>query len=172
MSIRATIKALVRAGDLTPYLPKSRNPPRRRLYMTRKAGDDLLNPRSASNLLSGRAPIQAALEHWTRGDRVFGSKRGGGFLKRLEPPPDEIWEIRVTNPVVQSRLFGRFAEPDTLILCSFYTRNFLGKRNSKNWQIAMKECERLWDDLFGKTRPFCGFYISDYVTENCDDFPI
>jgi hypothetical protein len=78
------------------------------------------------------------------------------FLFRLDPPPPEIWEIRVTEPVVQARLLGRFAEPDTLVLVKFFTRQLLGEKGSSQWAAGMATCENIWKELFGTCVPFAG----------------
>ena len=132
---------------------------------------DLTDPLSVVNVLVGRGFVEASLTRWTSGGLVYGDTRGR-FLFRLEPPPPEIWEVRVTEPVVQARLLGRFAEPDTLVLTKFHTREKLRKRGSTGWNAAMVECERTWQDLFGFEAPHGGAIIHDYVTENCDEFPI
>jgi hypothetical protein len=75
--------------------------------------------------LVGKAYIVAALDRWVLGEKIYGRKRGE-FLDRLKPPPPDVWEIRVTVPAIQARMFGRFAEPDTLILTKFHTRAVLG----------------------------------------------
>lgn len=132
----------------------------------------LTDPNSATNILTGRGYIEASLTRWVLGDRVYGSRRKHGFLVRLEPPPPEIWEVRVTEPNVQARLLGRFAEPDTLLLFRFYTRQHLGRKGSENWRNAMAACEADWQTLFGREEPFSGRFLHDYVTENCDDYEL
>jgi hypothetical protein len=172
MSIQVLIASLEAAGKLTRYEPRSRHPPKRRLYLTDAALKDLNDPSSAVNALVGRGHIEAALTRWTLGDRVYGDAKKCRFLCRLKPPPPEVWDIRVTEPIVQGRLFGRFAEPDTLILTKFHTRSMLGKMGSPNWISAMNSCQATWAGLFGNLPPYSGTTIHDYVTENCDDFPI
>jgi hypothetical protein len=172
MSIAATIASLETSGSLTRYVPCSGSSPRRRLYLTQAALKDFTDRTSAVNLLVGRGCVQAALDRWTLGNLIYGDKRGGRFLKRLEAPPPEIWEIRVTEPIVQARLLGRFAEPDTLILTRFYTRPMLGNKGSQAWAVAMNECATIWANTFGTVAPHQGTVIGDYVTENCDAFPI
>jgi hypothetical protein len=172
MSTRLTIVQLQATGRLVPFVPHIRQPARRRLYLAQPAITDLTNPESATNILSGRGYIEAALTRWTSGGRVFGDARRGRFLFRLEPPPPEIWEIRVTEPVVQSRLLGRFAEPDTLILTKFYTRRLLGEKGSPEWAAGMTTCQGIWNELFPSIDPFSAESIHNYVTDNCDDFPI
>lgn len=172
MSIQVTIVRLEAAGKLVRYTPRTRQPPRRRLYLAPLALNDLNNPQSATNILTGRGYIEASLTRWTSGGRVYGDEKRGRFLFRLDPPPPEIWEIRVTEPVVQARLLGRFAEPDTLVLVKFFTRQLLGEKGSSQWAAGMATCENIWKELFGTCVPFAGQSISDYVKENCDDFPI
>ena len=173
ISIQATIASLEAAGKLTRFVPTGRHPPRRRLYLTNQALKDLNDPSSAVNALVGRGYIVAALTKWTLGERVYADTRQKcRFLCRLCPPPPEIWDIRVTEPVVQARLFGRFAGPDTLILTKFHTRGMLGDKGSPNWKSAMVACETLWTELFQTVPPFVGGSIHDYVTEKCDDFRI
>jgi hypothetical protein len=142
--------------------------------LSNQALADLNDPLSAVNVLcGGRGFIDAALTRWTTGDLVYADDRKKcRFLCRLHPPPPEIWDIRVTAPTVQARLFGRFAEPDTLILTKFHTRPMLGDKGSPGWNMAMAACVSAWANLFGATAPFSGTAIHDYVTENCDDYPI
>jgi len=119
--------------------------------------------------------MEAQMTLWTAGERVYDNgkaKPGPGFLKRLKAPPPEIWEIRVTAPVSQARIFGRFAEPDTFIATDMWTRQALGKAKSSTWSKAMKQCETDWNKLFPGSLPFSGAKMSDYVTENCDDFTL
>jgi hypothetical protein len=134
--------------------------------------NDLDDPHSATNLLVGKGYIEGALARWTLGDRIWGHKSRSQFLKRLDPPPPEVWEVRVTEPVVMARLFGRFAEQDTLILTKFHTRGALGNKGSTHWHAAMGQCDATWNRLFPGLAPHTGTAIHHYVSENCDDFPI
>jgi hypothetical protein len=148
------------------------------LFLTESAVKDLEDRNSATNILDVRGFIEAAMTHWVLGGRIYADDKGNArFLKRLDPPPTEIWEIRVTEPRVQARLFGRFAEPNTVILSRFHSRGVL--RNKKKaavkdseWHAVMTECENTWNSLFSGILPFSGTSIHDYVTENCDDFAI
>lgn len=172
MSIIDEIRKLVSEKHLTPFLLDGISSPKRRLYLTREATKALNDPNSPTNLLSGKGYIHGALVKWVCGEQIY-----KGFLKRLDEPPPEIWAIRVTEPVVQSRLFGRFAYEDTIILTHFHTRQALGPRlvrgqTSQKWAQAMSRCESSWNSLFPTTPPFFASTIADYVTENCDDFRI
>ena len=172
MSIQDTIETLEAYGKLKSYVPRTRQPPRRRLYLAEPALKALNDPRSAVNILVGRGYIEAALTRWVSGGLVYGNKKRGLFLDRLDPPPLEVWEIRVHEPVVQARLLGRLPEPDTLVLANFYTRQMLGDKGSENWKYALRHCDELCTKLLGKHPLFTGATIHEYVTEKCDDFPI
>ena len=166
------VKTLEANGKLHPFLPRTRKPPRRRLYLTERAHHEIANPNSAMNVLKLRGHIEAALTRWTAGDRIHADDKGKArFLKRLDPPPPEIWEIRVVDPNPQVRIFGRFAGPDTLIVTSMHTRSYLGKQGSAAWLEALSTCEKTWKSLF-PVPPFEAPLVGDYVTENCDEYRI
>jgi hypothetical protein len=176
MSIDDEISAHAKAGALVLFRPRSRRPIRRLLFLTRNAAKALSDPHSAVELLGSRAAIEDAMTRWTTGERVNGHRIDGilrcSFICRLAPPPPEIWEIRITEPIVRSRILGRFAEPDILIATSLRTRTLLGRRCSSNWAVAMKDCEQTWNQLFPARTPFTAARAREYITENCDDFEL
>lgn len=93
-------------------------------------------------------------------------------MRRLAEPPPEIWEIRVTEPKTQQvRMLGRFLIADALVLTNFHTRSYLGRFGSHAWATAMTQCVATWNRLFDFP-PHTGSVIGDYVTENCDVFPV
>lgn len=173
MSIVEALRDLQSDRKLHAYVPRrTRRRTRRRAFLTEEAQKDFDDRQSAVNILTGRGYIEAALTRWVLGDLVYGDRQRGRFLVRLDEPPPEIWEVRVTEPVVQARLFCRFIEPDTLIFMKFHTRAHLGKKDSTAWQDAMDACATKWGELFPQRLPFTGAAIHDYVTEKCDDFPL
>ena len=173
MSITEAIRDLHAAEKLFPYHPEgTRKLAKRCVFLTREAAEKFNDPQSAVNLLCARGPIAAALTRWVVGGLVYGEQTRGRFLVMLHPPPPDIWEIRVTEPVVQARLLGRFAAPDVLVLMRLHTRSHLGDKGSAEWNEAMADCVRQWDQLFPGVPPFSGSSIHQYVTENCDDFPL
>lgn len=116
MSIIDEIVVHEAAGALVRFQPATRKPLQRELFLTLEAVTELNDPQSAVCLLGARPFVFAATERWVRGERIYASGRGGGFLKRLSGPPPEIWEIRVTEPINAVRLFVRFARPASLVL--------------------------------------------------------
>jgi hypothetical protein len=178
MSIEEKIAELEGTGRLTRFEPPSVRPLRRSLFLGGDALREFNDPHSATNVLVGRGRINAALVKWVTNGQVYASNGKPRFLKRLCAPPPEIWEMMVTEPGSQGRLFCRFARPNTLILLNLHTRNHLGKKHIKkkershNWETAMKQCADCWNALFPKMPPFSGPNVHAYITENCDDFEI
>jgi len=174
MSIRLSLSALEAKGDLTRYVPtRTLKRAKRRLFMTRHVVDRLFNPNSPVNLLRARGDIEAALTLWTVGDRVYNDARGRpAFLKRLKAPPPEVWEIRVTNPSPQWRIFGRFAEQDTFVATDVRTRGPLRDGDSRAWVNACNQCVADWASILPMFPPHRGVTVGDYISENFDDFPL
>ena len=171
MSIEGMIRDLVKQGDLR-LVPTSsdRIPAKRQAYLTRVAQKECDDPYSAVNLLCGRPYIKAALERWVEGRLVFSSGKKPGFLKPLKAPPPDVWEIRVMEPQVQGRIFCRFTAPDCLVITSMRTRKFLDAQNA--FENEMSDCVSQWSAIFSPHQPHCGSTITDFVSENVDDFNI
>lgn len=73
----------------------------------------------------------------------------GVHLKRLDPPPEEIWEIRVTERP-QIRLFGWFAAVDVFIVCHLQYRDKLPntRHDGPGWRETMEKAARTRSRLF------------------------
>lgn len=170
MSIADELRALEANGEIVRYRPERARRARRRLYLARRAVEAYNDPHSAVSMLVGKGYVCAALDRWALGDRVCGDATRCRFLCPLHPPPPHIWEVRVTLPVAQGRLFGCFLEPNTLVLTHFHMRRYLDEDD--HWFVAMTDCQRTWERLFPFRTPFQSTCIPHYVTENCDDFPI
>jgi hypothetical protein len=144
--------------------------------LTKEARSDFEDQYSTPNVFGLKGDIEAAMATWTLGERVYADWNGKPrFLKRLKPPPPEIWTIRVTDPAIQVRLFGRFIEPDVFVVTRFVLRRDLtrkGKRCPRKWKRAMESCEASWNRLFPENVPLSAKSIDKYVTGNCDAFAI
>lgn len=158
-------------GELVRYVPRIRRA-KRRLYLHKRAVAELTSSTSTFAVLGLQGRIRDVLERWTVGDRVWTDAEGKPrFLKPLFPPAPNVWEMLMTEPRAQVRMFFVFAEPDTIFMSYMRTRSFLGRRSSQNWKEAKSECIATWNALFPYP-PFQGSRITDYVTENCDVFSI
>lgn len=140
---------------------------KRRLYLTALGRKHLIDPNSATNVLGLRGHIQNALIRWVSGGLIHADETGKPrFLKRLCPPPPEIWEVRVTDPIPQVRLIGRLVEQDTLILDRFHTRSYLGDKGDAGWKEAMEGCHATLERIFPGEPLLMADTIFAYVSEN------
>jgi hypothetical protein len=172
MSIKNQIVAHERVGALIPFAPPDVVPAKRRLFLTENAYREFVDENEVLGALGLRGQVKAAMVRWAKGERVYKE-----FLKPLDPCPPKTWEIRITAPTPQVRLFGRFAYEDTFIATHFYTRPRLGSRKTTKkgrdqWDIAKSACEDAWKALFPHWEPFTADKVQAYVTENCDDFKL
>ena len=172
MSIRDRLKEL---EDSDPAgvvrIPGARPKSAKRvLFLGSQAMHEFANPQSASNFWGGRGNILAAFVRWVNGDRVWRNGIRGGFLDSLHPPPSEVFELRIIAPSSHVRALGMFGAPNALVLLRLHTRGSF--RTPEDWEREMIECVADWDRLFPDDPPFRGNTIGDYVTEECDDFPL
>jgi hypothetical protein len=86
------------------------------------------------------------------------------YMARLGPPQDEVWEIRVLDPKPGIRLFGRFAEQDSLIVLTWARREELP--GSKEWRDAREGCKAEWRRLFPTYNAITGNNVNEYVSNN------
>lgn len=167
MSINDLIATKVHEGKLVPYLPL-RGVSNRRAFLSSKVMDEINKPMSAVNAFGASGYVKAALTKWVLGEPIY-----KGFLKKLAEPPPGIWEIRVTQPMPQFRVFLRFAAKDTIIVSGIYSRGRVDERGSNEWSAAMNECADLWNELFEGHAYFAnGTRSTEYVSEACDDFKV
>jgi hypothetical protein len=172
MSIRGVIRAK-EGTELWRFEPPNRLPLKRRLFLTSTARKHLTDLGSVINVLGVRGYVQNAMVRWVTGGLVHADERGKArFIKRLCPPPSEVWEIRVTDPIPQIRLLGRMVEPDTLVLARFHTRQHLGDKNvlGSGWKAEMSACDAEISAIFAGEPLMMKHLIGDYVTENRHDY--
>jgi len=157
-------------GVLRRVLPPQGQSASRAALLAPMAQSVLDDQTSAISILGCRPYVQSMLERWVANRpmavRLSGTKPGA-FLARLEPPPSEVWEFRITEPVNHVRVFCRFAMPNLVIVTNLSTRKILGLKGSAAWRSAMELSVAEWRKLFPGVDPHQGASIYDYVTENC-----
>jgi hypothetical protein len=170
MSIPDRIWVLEQSGALLRYVPRNGRAVRRCLFLGAEMQKQLNDPQSAI-CRSGQWPdIIQAFDRWVEGGRLYVDDHGRPrTLKRLKPPPSDIWEIRVVEPRPQVRIFGRFASIDVFVALFGRTRPSLGRRGSEGWRNAMTGCEHQWKALFDILSPLQGGHMRDFVSEAFDD---
>lgn len=169
MSIEHICGEAERRQLLARFVP-SYGTAKRRLFLTKEAANDL-SSRGTIAAMKLRPAVKARFEEWVSGGRVLSEgNEKPGYLKRLDAPPHEVWEFRITAPSSKVRAIGRFMTPNAYVVTGVYTRNFLGKYGSKAWLQVQQQCVERWKEVFGSFQPFAGNIYADYVTENCDAF--
>lgn len=174
MSIRERLNLAVEQGHLVRYQRASVEG-FRQLYLTAALYDELQNEQSAIAFFGQRSAVSAFFTRWLNGSRLslrIEERTGRNEMARLEPPPEEIWEMRITEPRPQLRIFGRFVDRNVFVAMFAVNRDRLGNafstpgRKSQSWLGAMYDCETLWNGIFGGAEPFRGATHGDYVSEN------
>lgn len=178
MSIRTHLDGLVAKGDLVPF--QVRHPLRnvRALYLTPAVLKELNDAKSAVNHHGVRADCIRVMERWVSGGNIPVSMSGSGrgaILARLDPPPADIWELRITEPNVQFRAFGQFVAKDVLIVTALQPRGTLltkklrsRRTRSATWTAAMYGCFDVCKKLIAPYLSLSGSDPATFVSENYD----
>jgi len=90
------------------------------------------------------------------------------FLARLEPPQDEIWELRIYDTEPQLRFFGRFAERDTFVALMGPTEKSRFFRPKIDHNKIKRACIAEWNRLFNSPALSKGDDIDAYLSGNFD----
>lgn len=86
------------------------------------------------------------------------------YMLRLQPPADEVWEIRSRDPEPSIRVFGRFAEKDIFIALTWALRADLKHPGSREWRDASVGCKTDWIKLFHPYLPKSGADIHGHIS--------
>jgi hypothetical protein len=172
MSIQDEIKVLCGNGRL---LKRARNAPRgpalRSLYMSTlridgypsivdKLGDTSSSTQTRERWSQAAAYLDAFIERSSITIPPNSRRAGYAFMSRLEPPPEELWDIRCFGPKPGLRIFGRFADKDVFIALTWNYRENLA--SDVEYAKAGDRAVRQWGMLFASY--FVGNYPDDYIT--------
>lgn len=178
MSIKAAIKRHVRNGRLFP-LEMSLESDRvlRGLFLSSEMKKLMEGPWTSAQCGSRVSRLQADFESYAKGESIVMSLEPfaaeDATFGRLDAPDDEVWDLRSRDPSPGLRVFGRFAAPNVFIAFDWYprSRNWngkqpLGDRHHQLWEIAKRNCQEQWSNLFPNYEALNGDQVQDYVTEN------
>ncbi len=146
---------------VVPLLPGLGSP--RVLLLTRTL-DQLMsqNMAAADPAISSRWwKLRADMDHFVTGGYV-----NDKFLKPLTPARHGVWTLKSVRPKPGLRVFGRFAAPDVFVATHVCERRQLKGKLSLEFELAKLDCEREWDLVFGKRKPFFSTRYEDYITQN------
>lgn len=166
MSIQELIRDCLARDDLflldtfDPSIPRVRF-----IYVSQTVKEFTENP---TNARAGR--LHANLDLFIGGGVITASmaphKAGNAYMGRLNPPEDGIWDIRSRDPSPALRLLGGFSKRDVFIGLVLRERKSLGDKKSREWSVAISECNKEWRNRFLAYKPLCGDNLHDYLS-NC-----
>lgn len=137
-----------------------------------------LDPGTSRMIGAGNAgQLRAWLDGFIAGRRITVGSGGGRDvdLKILNPPADEVWELRKRERP-STRIFGRFAMKDVFIATNIRTAEDLfavewlsGDRVTwPVWRQEIRRCKAVWRSLFLDYQPVSGGRPDDYVSNAID----
>jgi hypothetical protein len=85
-------------------------------------------------------------------------------MARLNPPSEEVWEIRSLKPKPSLRIFGAFGQRDIFIALIWAKRTALGAAESEPWKEIIKQFKQEWRNYFNEFLPLAGSYPDDYIS--------
>ncbi len=110
-----------------------------------------------------RRSLQALFDRFISGESLTVALHRdveGTHIKRLDPASNEVWEFKVKPPrQEQSRVFGRFAALDTIILLTGPET-----RSSINYRREILRCQREWERFCNGFARHEGRSLSDYLS--------
>jgi len=138
-----------------------------------------LEPDTCHLIIPGNAgQLRAWIDNFTCGGRITvgsGANRNVD-LKILNPPDDEVWELRKRDHP-STRVFGRFAMKDVFIATNLRTAQELfalkwpsGDRVTwPVWREEIRRCKSIWRSLFLDYQPVSGGQLDDYLSNAIDE---
>jgi hypothetical protein len=124
-------------------------------------------PWEATDLAARYARMRAYLDAWTEGrlisitDRPY-RKPKPTYMARIDPAPDEVFDIRCIDPHPGIRVIGCFADRDLFIALTYTGREDLP--TSRDWRNEREACKAAWRRLFPTYTPFTGASLNDYIS--------
>ena len=167
MSIRDQIKGLLDRRDLFILESPDWGPETpRTLFATRAVLDAVTAPFPATPKglhAEFRQQLDAFLE---LGQMSVGwdpkTKSSDALMARVSPVEWGFFDFRITSPYPAIRAFGGFSERDTFVIVTWEYRNVIADK----FDAEVVRCRLEWESLFGRTPPFKGNTVDDYLSNN------
>jgi hypothetical protein len=169
MSIRDVIQWRCDEKRLFPLEAAPGDTPYRSLYLSQEI-QDLIQTEWPTALERHRViRLQLDLDRFISGKEIPVASdamhaRPYALLAQLQPPSEEVWEIRSVDPDPSLRVFGRFTEKNVFVALRWQHRGILAAMDSGEWDFLMKLCQHDWNSLVFPYQPHCGRYPDDYVS--------
>jgi hypothetical protein len=161
MLIHKEIKRLCEDGRLFLVDPLDhRASIKRPIYVSRALHEFLSTQSVSSETNEDRRSLLALFRRFISGDSMtvaFKPAIKGSDLKRLQPRGAEVWEFKERRR--QFRVFGRFADVDTMIVLTGPV-----DRVGLDYEKEKPLCQQAWQKIFGDIPPVFGRKLSDYFS--------
>lgn len=172
MSIRDEIRARTeerppRLFFLPPLLPGG--PFVREIFVSEEVNRVAHPPWDPTDMGVRFAGMRAFLDRWTEGSIISVAddprrKPKATYMARIDPAPDEVFDIRCIAPNPGIRVFGCFADRDLFVALTKAGREEL--TTDKEWRDAREACKAAWRRLFPTYQPFSGANLNEYISVN------
>jgi hypothetical protein len=173
MSIYDEIDGRVKEGRLSLLLPAMPSGAVvRRIYVSPEVNSLVYGPWGDREWEQRCGQLRADLDRFIEGRLItVGNlstpyKGKTSYMKRLNRPHDEVWEIRSIDPHPGIRVFGRFADTDVFIALTWAKRPDLRGPRDREWRDSIEACKAEWRKLFPAYQPKSGADIRDYISTN------
>ncbi len=169
MSIHEVLKANVDDGRLIEIEPIFGVGSARAVYAVPEVFAQLEPETADPEFQSSSGELRRWLDSFIMGKKLVVGPRSSRTcdMKRLDPSPDEIWEIRKQDsPSI--RLFGRFVETDIFVVTNMELVAILFSvewfRTWPIWKREIRNCKAAWRRMFATYPPHSGSNLSDYLS--------
>src|SRR3954452_13567416 len=171
MSIADTISQRLAEGRVVEHVPAVPGIGRpRRMLLPRSVQEKLDGPWDSLKDEAQCFQVRANLDNFVQGGLIAIAantfKARTALLAQLDPPTDEVWEIRCRDPKPGIRTFGRFAAADFFVGLQWAYRTDMKSRKANEWYWMIDECQKDWAGFFHPNPPLSGVYPNDYISEN------
>lgn len=162
MSIEDQLVAREKDGSIHAFKPPKGFKAKRALYISTPVLREITGPNTNVAFHKCKMDIERVFDSWVKGDEFRVSATGAGkgaTLAKLDPPPEGVWELRITEPKTQFRVFCQFAKKDVLVATGIENRGILGNKYTANgkfavqWQRVMHGSNNAWNGLFSSCAP-------------------
>ncbi|MBR0855631.1 hypothetical protein [Bradyrhizobium liaoningense] len=170
MLMREQIAELIRRKELFLLPSHDWGPDTPRALFVTQEVLDAVTPPFPSSPRGLHAEFRQALDAFLEmGEMSVGldplTKPSDALMARVAPVEWEFFDFRITSPKPFIRAFGGFAERDTFVVVSWQYRDVIADK----FDEEVLRCKHEWERLFGRTPPFKGTYLDDYLS---NAFPV
>jgi hypothetical protein len=179
MSIRDEINYWIAQGELFQASPRLLGSPVSRVLLVNREVNQLLTgpwETQAEEVRAGR--LWADFDRFIEGRPITValnspySKPKTTFMARIDPPEDDVIEIRSRDPKPGIRVFGRFADKDIYVALNWEYREKLLGPQEREFDREREICKAKWRHFFHTYPSICGTQINEYFTDTSNVFSV